>query len=265
MLLNAVVIVLRETLEAGVLLSLLLTIANARRVPVRWMLLAFVAGVCCAAAYASQLGTISLWFDYTGQELVNASIQYAIYFCLCGISLLAFVPPPAALPHPLLHVLLALTVTLATVREGAEIILFFSSYLQGNGALSRALTSGFIGLMIGLSAGALVYFAIQSLPKKVIPRVQLVLVALLAAGMVAQATQLLIQADWLPSALPLWDSGALLDEQSTLGQLAYAVFGYETTPTALEFGVYMTALLALPLAVMAHRSRQKLNKELMLQ
>jgi high-affinity iron transporter len=63
--------------------------------------------------------------------------------------------------------------------------------------------------------------------------------------MTLQATALLIQADWLPADYPLWDSSALLAEQSVAGQLLYALVGYEATPTALQLGAYLTAVLVI--------------------
>jgi high-affinity iron transporter len=69
------------------------------------------------------------------------------------------------------------------------------------------------------------------------------LLCLIGAGMVMQATLLLEQVDWLPSAQPLWDSSALVSEQSVTGELLYAVFGYEATPSAVQIGLYVGSLL----------------------
>jgi len=70
----------------------------------------------------------------------------------------------------------------------------------------------------------------------------IVLLILIASGMLSQASLLLIQADWLPSQLPLWNSSAFISEKSVVGQLLYAVIGYEATPTPIQAGFYFGGL-----------------------
>jgi len=251
MLLDAVIIILRETLEAGVLVSLLLTIAHRFHLGARWLFFALATGLVGAGVYAASLATVSTWFDDVGQEVINAAMQYGIYLSLLAISLL--ISLVATAKRRFLAGFLMLTVVLAVVREGAEITVFFTGYLQNEDVLSRALTGGFVGLMLGLSAGALCYYVIVSLSPTMERRIQHVMLALMAAGMVGQATQLLIQADWLPSTMPLWDTGGWLSERSVAGEIAYAIFGYEATPTPVEVGFYSVALALIPLSVMLCR------------
>jgi len=251
MLLDAVIIVLRETLEAGVLVSLLLSIASRLQLGSRWLWLALAAGLVGAAAYAASLGTVSTWFDYVGQEVINAGMQYSIYACMLVISLLLASPMHANHRH--LGIFLILTVALALAREGSEIAVFLLGYSHDRDLLDKALTGGFVGLMLGLSVGALTYYAIVSLPPGGEFRVQQILLALIAAGMVEQATQLLVQADWLPAAMPLWDSSELLSERSVAGEIAYAIFGYEATPTPVEACLYVVALVLVPVSIVLHR------------
>ena len=71
---------------------------------------------------------------------------------------------------------------------------------------------------------------------------------LMATGTVMQATMLLEQVDWLPAGQALWDSSRFISEQSTAGQLLYAVFGYEATPSATQAVLYMVCLLAMAAA-----------------
>ena len=76
MLLNAVIIVLRETLEAGVLISLLLSISYRLELKFHWLWAALAGGLIGTWAYIMNLRKFSSWFEYTGQELINASMQY---------------------------------------------------------------------------------------------------------------------------------------------------------------------------------------------
>lgn len=241
MLLNAVIIVLRETLEAGVLVSILLSISSQLTLGHRWLWWAFAAGIIGAIVYAVNLGRVSEWFDYVGQEVVNAMIQYAIYISLVVLCMAIYFPHRYS--RRSMMWLLGVIAVLASVREGSEIIIFYSGFLHDSDMLVRAATSGFIGLMIGISVGALCYHAIVSCSDAAARTFQLVLLSLVAAGMVAQASQLLVQADWLPSSAALWDTSEYLPESSIVGQLAYATFGYEASPTPVEAYLYFTALM----------------------
>ncbi len=261
MLLDAVIIVLRETLEAGVLVSVLLTIGNQHELGLRWLASAFTGGLIGAVIYAENMALVSTWFDYVGQEVLNGSIQYCIYLCLLLLCVLVATRSVSQKKTPLeqgnyrrsLVCLLSVTVALALIREATEIIIFYSGFIGNSEVFSKAATSGFIGLMIGLSVGALCYFAIMSLKFRWVRPIQIAVLTLVGGGMVAQATQLLIQADWLPSVAPLWDTRGILPEASIPGQLAYAIFGYEATPTPLEAWLFLGALVSVPLAILIWR------------
>ena len=56
--------------------------------------------------------------------------------------------------------------------------------------------------------------------------------------MLLQAGKMLIQADILPDG-QLWDSSALLSEESLSGQLLYALAGYEATPAPAQLVLYL--------------------------
>lgn len=63
MLINAIITVLRETLEAGVLVGLLLLLTRDLKLRFYWLFGALSLGITSAVLYASMLGTISEWFD----------------------------------------------------------------------------------------------------------------------------------------------------------------------------------------------------------
>jgi high-affinity iron transporter len=253
MLLDAILIVLRETLEAGVLVSVLAALGRQRQLSLRWLWSAFGLGIAGALLLAFNLRTISDWFDGVGQEVVNAALQYGVYTLLLTL-LIAWRRGHRQLQQRAMIGAVALSV----IREGSEVFLFFSAYLQASSELARALTSGFVGLMIGVSVGILIYFTLTlALPERWSARVQAIMLPLLAAGMATQATQLLLQADWLPTSQPLWDSSALLAENSLTGQLAYAVFGYEATPTVAECITYIGALVLIICAQWLSRHRHR--------
>ena len=71
-----------------------------------------------------------------------------------------------------------------------------------------------------------------------------VLIALLAAGMAAQAAAFLEKANWLTAMDTIvWDSGWLLSDSSFLGRALHTLIGYTDQPTAMQLTVYLTILL----------------------
>ncbi len=241
MLLDIVVIVLRETLEASILIGVLLCVSRTSHIRFSWLWAAFVLGAAGAFIYAINLAAISELFDYVGQEVINAGLQFAIYGLLVTIIAVQYAGPArGSLP---LKVLMAVAVALAITREGSELIVFYSGFLQSGDSLLTAATSGFIGLAVGMSAGAIVYYGLVSQPMPLARTIYTSILALVAGGMMVQAAGLLIQADWLSAGHPLWDTNALLPEASLPGQVVYAVFGYEATPSQQEVIVYLTSIV----------------------
>ena len=135
-------------------------------------------------------------------------------------------------------------VVLAILREGSEIIQFGSGVL-GQGEVGLPIFyGGLVGAGIGVSTGVLLYYGLTGLSLERSLKVCVLLLALTAGNMASQATLLLNQADWLPFTPIVWDSNRLLVESSVLGQLAYALIGYEATPSLMQVSAYFFGLVA---------------------
>ena len=257
MLLSSVILVLREVLEAALLFSLLMALSRRLGISCWWVIIAVLIGLPGAAIYGFNIDLVSELFEGVGQEVVNALLQLLIYVSLCVLAALSMLRKQGeAVSGQLMSFLMAAAVTLAIVREGSEIMIYLSGFLQLQDQRLAVLTGSFIGAGIGVSVGAVFYYALLNLSKRVAMISGAVLFTLVAAGMASQAAQLLIQADWLPSQYPLWDSSWLIGEQSVTGQLLYALIAYEATPTALQVVIHITAiLLIIAVAAIAGRYR----------
>lgn len=257
MLLSSVILVLREVLEAALLISLLMALSTHMGRPCRWVGIAIAFGMTGAALYGFNIDIISDWFDGVGQEVVNASLQIGIYFCMCIIAVLGSIwSQSGGRNDGLLVAAMILTVATAVVREGSEVLVYLTGFIELRELLPAMLVGSAIGAGIGASAGAVFYYGLVGMRSAMASVVGLTLLAMVSGGMVMQAMQLLIQADWLPSGYPFWDSSWLVEEGSVTGQLLYALVGYESAPTALQLVVYLAAvacILLLPLAVRRER------------
>jgi high-affinity iron transporter len=261
MLLSSVVLVLREVLEAALLFSLLMALSKRLGISWRWVSVALIAGLLGAAIYGFNIDRVSDWFDGVGQEVVNAFLQIAIYVLLCLLATFAARHSRGCVvPEALIAMLMAASVMLAIVREGSEIMIYLSAFVQLPDQLTSVLAGSAIGAGIGVSVGAVFYYALLNLGRRAAIITGAVLLTLVAAGMASQAAQLLIQADWLPSQYPVWDSSWLVAEQTVTGQLLYALIGYEATPAPLQLFIYAAAILLL-IFIVAIFGRSRGNAE----
>ncbi|WP_295802198.1 FTR1 family protein [uncultured Microbulbifer sp.] len=244
MLLTSVILVLREVLEAALLLSILLAMSRFLALQTRWIYIALTAGVLGSVVYGQYLGTVSELFEGMGQEIVNAALQFTIYGLLLLIGVLLILNRSGEARYlQLLQWAMVLAVALAALREGAEIYIYLIAFREQAELLQGALLGALIGGGIGFSIGALFYYLLLGLPRRRRLICALVLLSLVAAGLCLQATQLLEQADWLPAQQPLWDTSGLLSENSVMGQLLYALLGYEATPTPNVIAAYLIGLV----------------------
>ena len=256
MLIDSVVIVLREVLEAALLISVLLAATRRPATPGPGLGLAAALGICGAWLFGAAMRPISSWFDGVGFEVVNSLLQLAIYIAILAV--IGLLGAGGRRARATLPWAMVAAVSLAIVREGAEILLYFSGFLHQIGATADVLAGAVLGLGVGFSTGALFYYLLIALPPARALRVAVGLLVLVGAGMCAQAVKLLIQADWLPAQQPLWDTSDWLPEQSPAGQLLYALIGYEATPSPLQVIIYLaSAATALAVFTLTTRFRSR--------
>jgi high-affinity iron transporter len=102
---------------------------------------------------------------------------------------------------------------------------------------------GAVGLVLGASVCLLTYLGLITIPTRYLFSVTSALIALLAAGMAAQAIAFLEQAD-IVTALDqtLWDTSWILSDSSFLGRALHTLIGYVDQPTAMQVVVYAMTL-----------------------
>jgi high-affinity iron transporter len=255
MTLSAVIIILREVLEAGLVLSLLVSTSRLMGLSYRGIIAGFVLGMAGAVSATRFVDVISESFDGVGQEVFNAVF-------LTGIVLLLLVYAAGVdrqtttgnrLMSLLQLVVSCLAVALATTREGMEIIIFVYGFTANPLEMLPVLVGGAIGAGIGASLGVLIYYGLINLPDRFAVVVPLLLLALVASGMASQAVVYLMQGGLVESQLPVWDSSGWISETSVTGQLLYAVLGYEATPTLKQLVFYCATLVVFILVIAINR------------
>jgi high-affinity iron transporter len=254
---GALIIVFREVIEAGLIIGIVL--AATRGVPGRgqWVSLGVAAGVLGASVIAAFAGVISESFQGMGQELLNAAVLCAAVVMLMwhnawmarhgremAQEMVKIGQAVSTGSRPLTA--LAVVVGLAVLREGAEVVLFLYGIVAGGTSGSELLLGGILGLLAGAAFTALTYLGLLSIPSRHIFKVTAILIALLAAGMAAQAVQYFNAAGLVTSmGTTLWDTSEWLSQKSIAGRILHVLMGYNDQPSELQVIVYLAVLVAM--------------------
>jgi len=247
MLLNAVIIILREVLEAALIISVFLALSQLLNRNLWWMLLALLLGFGGAYIYAANLVQISMAVEGTGQEILNASLHSFIFICLL-VFMISVPHQHKPLWRRLNLVTIVLAVITAIVREGSEIILYIKGFVGIPDLLSPVLIGGAVGAGIGLSVGVFFYYLLVNMRSNYGIWLGYLILLLIGGSMVAQAVEFMIQADYTAATAPVWDSSHLISERSAVGQLLYALIGYEATPAPQQAAAYFCSIALLLVA-----------------
>ena len=252
------IIVFREVLEAALIIGIVM--AASRGVANRglWVGGGIVVGAGGAIAVAAGAETISEAVAGLGQEVFNAAVLLAavgmlgwhnIWMTRHGRELTLAANQLGAAIRAGTRPLWALTaaVALAVLREGSEVVLFLNGIAAaGEGGTLSMLLGGGMGLGLGAGAGAALYLGLVSIPLNRLFTVTGWLVLLLAAGMASQAAGFLLQADLLPAfGNALWDTSAVLSEQSLVGRVLHTLIGYTAQPAGIQLAFYVATLLVI--------------------
>ena len=260
--LPTLLIVFREVIEAGLIVGIVLAATKGMpgsRRSVAYGLIGGFAGACLVAVFA---GEIAALFAGAGQELFNAGILgfavlmlgwHNIWMARHGREMAAEMRAAgeAVATGAKSLAALAVVVMIAVLREGSEVVLFLYGVAaaQGGGDLSMV-AGGAAGLVLGALVCLLTYLGLITIPARYLFAVTSTLIALLAAGMAAQAIAFLQQANIVTAFdETVWNTSWILSDSSLLGRALHTLIGYVDQPTAMQLIAY-AATLAVILVLM---------------
>jgi high-affinity iron transporter len=254
--LASLVIVFREVFEAGLIVGIVMAVTSGVAGRGRWIAGGVVAGVLGACVVALFTSGLSQLFGGSGQELFNACILgfavlmlgwHNVWMSRHGRELAAEMRAAgeAVASGSKSLAALAAVVTIAVLREGSEVVLFLYGVAAAQGGAGFGmLAGGVIGLILGFLVCLLTYLGLVTIPMRYLFGVTSTLIALLAAGMAAQAIAFLQQADILTAFdQTVWNTSWILRDDSWLGRALHTLIGYVDKPTAMQLIVYAATLI----------------------
>lgn len=256
--LATIIIVFRETIEAGLIIGIIL--AATRGVAKRhlWVAYGVLIGLAGAGLLAQAASLISNAFSGTGQEILNAGILLtAVIMLACHNIWMAKHGREMARDMKAVgkevatgrRSLIAITTVIAAavLREGAEVVLFlYGIAAAGQETAAAMLVGGAGGIALGAGTSFLMYKGLLRIPDRHLFRVTGWLITLLAAGMAAQAAAFLQQAQIINvMEKTAWDTSAFISSGSLTGKVLHTLVGYTDHPTVLQLAAYIITLTAI--------------------
>lgn len=263
------IITFREILEVAIIISVVLAATQGLQGRAKWIWGGIVAGIVGSLLVAAFTESISNFAEGIGQELFNAIILFtasaiigwtAIWMKNHAGQMMKKIKEQGAkvIDGQLPKVTISVVIALAVLREGAEIVLFTYGMLASGMDPAVILSGSIAGLATGSVVGLMLYLGIVSIPTKYIFKVTTWLLLLLSAGMASVGAKYLVAAGYFDQwTSTVWNMSAILSENSLLGQILHAMFGYSEQPMAIQI-IFYVGTLALFLLVM--RLAQKKTK-----
>jgi high-affinity iron transporter len=252
---GALIIVLREVFEAGLIVGIVLAATRTLPSRGRYVAAGVLAGVLGAALVAAFAGALSNTFGGSGQEVFNAALL-GIAVIMLGWHNIWMARHGRQIDEEMRRLgrdvlsgsrsmtALAIVVAVAVLREGSEVVLFLYGVAISSGESGLSLLlGGLLGLILGAGISALTYKGLAVIPPRHLFKVTSILFAFMAAGMAAQSVAFLEQAD-IATALgdAVWNTSLVLADNSVVGRVLHTLLGYSDKPTELQLVVYLATL-----------------------
>ena len=254
----AAIIVFRESLEAALIISIMMAATRGIAQRGRWVLGDVLLGLIGAALVASSMDAIANWADGMRQEFFNVGILstavvmlawHNIWISAHGKELAQHISSTAraVTDSSRERSVILVVIALAVLREGSETVLFlYGVATSSDNDLRDTALGGALGLGAGAVVASLLYAGLLKIPVRWFFAVTGVLVLLLAASMASQAARMLIQADVLPSlGAPIWDTSAVLSQNTVMGTILHGLVGYDAQPAGTQVIAYALVLITI--------------------
>ena len=251
---QTLLIVWRESLEAALIVGILLTYLRRSEEPAGsryvWAgsALAVLAAIACAAASNGVVARL----DPDVHELVQAGVLILATGVLTWM--VVWMHRNARAIRGDLHrkadealatgrlVGLATIAFVAVFREGVETVLFLWGVVleRGGHGVMPLLAAGVAGALLAVATAWLFFRGFSFLSLPTFFRVTGVLLVFVAAGLLASAVNKLIALDYLPPIVPqVWNTSWLVRDGSAVGAILGALMGYRSRPSLLEVLVFV--------------------------
>ncbi|MCD6679042.1 MAG: FTR1 family protein [Burkholderiaceae bacterium] len=247
---NALIVVWRESLEAMLVIGVLLAWIARQPAP-QPLRRSLWGGVAAGIALAALLGaaTFLAQSQLQGEALeifqiamvlfaAGLIVQMVLWMRRHGRAMRQELEQRAT--HAAGGIGLAIVAALAVAREGAETVVFlYGIGFEAGGGRLASVAGAAAGFVLAAATAWLVARGARFLSYRVVFRVSEILLLLIAASLLANGIDRMIAMDWLSPMLdPVWDTSALLDDRVGIGRVVADFLGYRARPSATLLVAY---------------------------
>ncbi len=255
------IIVFRETLEAGLIVGIILTMLSRLRA-MRYASYVWT-GTAAALAASAAAGWAMATLAGAATGRWEQFIEGAISLAACGVLtwMVFWMDRQARRLRPELEgqvegavsrrelPALVLLPFFAVFREGAETVLFLGA-VAARSSQAVSIIGGTLGALLAAAVTALICVGGRKVPLQALFRWTGVLLLVIGAGLLAYGVHELEELGWLPPLIPhVWNINHLLNEKEGVGSFLKALFGYNGNPSLLEVLAYASYLVGVSLAL----------------
>jgi len=258
--LSIATIVFREFLEIALIISLVMAATQGLQGRINIILLGLGIGFLGAGIIAFFTDTLAASVEGTGQDIFNAGVLFvAVGFLSWTVIWMKHhakhlsqrihkVGSDIVAGETSVWVLITI-VALASLREGAEIVLFtYGMMASGQVTWPAVFTGASLGALGGTVVGVMLYLGLLRAARKHLFAITSWLLVFLTAGMAAHGASYLIAADVLPDLVPqMWNTSHLISGDSLAGEILGVLIGYTPHPSGMEVLFYMAVVGVIPL------------------
>ena len=247
---ETLIITWRETMEAALIVGILLTYLgrSGQQAGRRWVWVGAGAAVLAAIACGAASGGAVTLLEPDTQELIQAGILVLAVGVLSGM-VVWMNRHGRAIRGKLhrkadrametgSHVGLAAVAFVAVFREGVETVLFLWGVVVQVGAsyaVAPLVGAGLAGAALAVATAWLFFRGFAFLSLQTFFRATGIVLLLVAAGLLTSGVNKLIGLGYLPPIIPqVWNTSWLVRDGSAVGAVLHALMGYRSRPSLLE-------------------------------
>jgi high-affinity iron transporter len=265
-------VTLREAFEASLLLGLVYTYLDkvGARAQFRWVTLGGALGLGASVAMGIAVTFLSGPLLDLGPDLIGAAVFFFAVVLLTwhawwmqqhaqGIKSQIHQRIEQARATQRLWIVGLIAFT-GVFREGAETVLFLWGIMAQAGSVAgwTSALGGFAGVATAAFLGWAIFCGGRSVSLPKFFAITTVLILFLAAGLFSTGVGRLQGLGLLPMMSPLWDTSAILPDDSVAGSFLSGLVGYRARPSLLEVMAYVAYLSGGALLLFGHSLRRPL-------
>lgn len=237
---NTVVVLLRDLLPLFILFAYLFSLDVFCAFGKKWTGIITVSILSSLALFYVSFEMIAESFDGRGYELFSSMMFIAFFLCFVCVT---FIQSSAL--NLLRNVLIAIGIVTLTTLKGTEFLVYFGVFIQQGDDLFSIFIGFLMGISICISFHLLYRFFLQELVRHNRQSIVYLMWFSFLTGQIIQIPERLSQVNLIEIGTPLLNLSQFVQDHSEYGHVLNALFGYESSPSAVFIVVYLCCMTSL--------------------